>query len=113
MHEVQKHLTTTNHGYIGYAVIVNKKFWDKLPADIRTQLEAAMKEATDYANNIAQQENDQALENIRKSGKTVIYVPTDAERAEWHKALLPVHKVMEERIGKELIASVNKATAAK
>jgi C4-dicarboxylate-binding protein DctP len=111
MHEVQKHLTTTNHGYIGYAVIVNKKFWDKLPADIRTQLESAMKEATDYANNIAQQENDQALENIRKSGKTVIYVPTDAERAEWRKVLVPVHKAMEERIGKELISAVNKATA--
>ncbi|MEO0314071.1 MAG: hypothetical protein RI928_527 [Pseudomonadota bacterium] len=113
MHEVQKHLTATNHGYIGYAVIVNKKFWDKLPADIRTQLEGAMKEATDYANNIAQQENDQALENIRKSGKTVIYIPTDAERAEWRKALVPVHKAMEDRIGKELIAAVNKATAAK
>ena len=113
MHEVQKHLTVTNHGYIGYAVIVNKKFWDKLPADIRAQLEAAMKEATDYANNIAQQENDQALENIRKSGKTVIYVPTDAERAEWRKVLVPVHKAMEERIGKELITAINKATAAK
>lgn len=113
MHEVQKHLTVTNHGYIGYAVIVNKKFWDKLPADIRTELELAMKEATEYANNIAQQENDQALENIRKSGKTVIYVPTDAERAEWRKALLPVHKAMEDRIGKELIDAVNKATAAK
>jgi C4-dicarboxylate-binding protein DctP len=113
MHEVQKHLTVTNHGYIGYAVIVNKKFWDKLPADIRVQLEAAMKEATEYANNIAQQENDQALENIRKSGKTVIYVPTDAERAEWRKTLVPVHNAMEERIGKDLITAVNKATAAK
>ena len=113
MHEVQKHLTVTNHGYIGYAVIVNKKFWDKLPADIRAQLEAALKEATEYANNIAQQENDQALENIRKSGKTVIYVPTDAERAEWRKTLVPVHNAMEERIGKELIAAVNKATATK
>jgi len=113
MHEVQKHLTATNHGYIGYAVIVNKKFWDKLPADIRTELELAMKEATEYANNIAQQENDQALENIRKSGKTVIYVPTDAERSEWRKTLVPVHNAMEERIGKELIAAVNKATAAK
>jgi len=113
MHEVQKHLTVTNHGYIGYAVIVNKKFWDKLPADIRTELELAMKEATEYANNIAQQENDQALENIRKSGKTVIYLPTDAERSEWRKTLVPVHNAMEERIGKELIAAVNKATAAK
>ena len=58
MHEVQKHLTLTNHGYLGYAVIVNKKFWDGLPADVRGQLEQAMKEATVYANKIAQEEND-------------------------------------------------------
>ena len=47
MHEVQKYMTLSDHGYIGYAVIVNKKFWDGLPADIRGQLEKAMKEATD------------------------------------------------------------------
>jgi TRAP-type mannitol/chloroaromatic compound transport system substrate-binding protein len=41
MHEVQKHVTVSNHGYLGYAVIVNKKFWDGLPADIRTAAEKA------------------------------------------------------------------------
>ena len=40
MNEVQKYLTLTDHGYIGYAVIVNKKFWDGLPADIRATLES-------------------------------------------------------------------------
>ncbi len=113
MHEVQKHLTVTNHGYIGYAVIVNKKFWDALPADIRAQLEGAMKQATDYANKIAQQENEAALESIRKSGKTAVYMPTDAEKAEWRKALLPVHKTVEDRIGKELVAAAVKAVAGK
>ncbi|HNT40265.1 MAG TPA: DctP family TRAP transporter solute-binding subunit, partial [Rubrivivax sp.] len=58
MHEVQKHLSLTNHGYLGYAVITNKKFWDELPADVRAQLEQAMKEATEYANKIAKEEND-------------------------------------------------------
>ncbi len=111
MHEVQKHLTATNHGYIGYAVIVNKKFWYKLPADLRAQLETAMKEATKYADTIAQQENDQALEAVKKSGKTLVYTPTEKEKAEWRAALLPVHKTMEERIGKELINAVNKETA--
>ena len=48
MHEVQKHATLSNHGYLGYAVIVNKKFWDDLPADVRGQLEKAMAEATAY-----------------------------------------------------------------
>src|SRR5450830_704716 len=50
MHEVQKHVTVSDHGYLGYAVIVNKKFWDGLPPDIRTALEGAMKDATKYAN---------------------------------------------------------------
>src|SRR5450830_674960 len=61
VYEVQSQLTVSDHGYIGYAVIVNKKFWDNLPADIRTQLESAMKDATRYANAIAQQENEDAL----------------------------------------------------
>jgi C4-dicarboxylate-binding protein DctP len=37
MDEVQKFTTLTNHGYIGYVVVVNKKFWEGLPADIREQ----------------------------------------------------------------------------
>ena len=110
MHEVQKHLTVTNHGYIGYAVIVNKKFWDKLPADVRTQLDSAMREASKYANTIAQQENDKALEAVKKAGTTTVYVPNEKEKAAWQAALLPVQKTMEDRIGKELIAAVNKAT---
>ncbi len=112
MHEVQKHVTVTNHGYLGYAVIVNKKFWDGLPADIRAQLNTAMKSATQYANAIAQLENDTALEAVKKSGKTTVYVLTDKERAEWMKALVPVQREMEGRIGKELIQSVNKEAQA-
>src|SRR5262249_6743603 len=44
MHEVQKYLTLSHHGYTGYAVIVNKKFWDGLPTDLRTTLEGCMQE---------------------------------------------------------------------
>ena len=28
MYEVQKHATLTNHGYLGYAILTNKKFWE-------------------------------------------------------------------------------------
>jgi C4-dicarboxylate-binding protein DctP len=110
MHEVQKHAIVSNHGYLGYAVIANKKFWDGLPADVRAGLEAAMAEATKYANQIAKEENDQALEKVKASGKTQVYVPTAQEKAAWKKALVPVHKEMESRIGKETIQSVYKET---
>ena len=110
MHEVQKHLTLTNHGYLGYAVIVNKKFWEGLPADVRGQLEAAMKEATAYANKIAQEENDTALEGVKKSGKTAVYVPTKDERMAFKKAMAPVHAKMADRVGKDLLQSIYKET---
>ncbi|WP_234085840.1 TRAP transporter substrate-binding protein [Azonexus sp. R2A61] len=110
MHEVQKHLTLTEHGYLGYAVIVNKKFWDGLPADVRGQLEKAMEESTRYANQIAKVENDGALDMVKKSGKTEVHVPTTQERAAFKKVLVPVHKKMESRIGKETIDAVYKAT---
>ena len=110
MHEVQKHLSVTDHGYIGYAVITNKKFWDGLPADVRGQLEQAMKDATDQANKFAKEDNDAALESVKKSGKTQIYTPTDAERLALKKVMAKTHKEMESRVGKETIDAVYKET---
>ena len=55
---MQKHITVSYHAHLQYAVIVNSKFWNGLPADIRGQLDKAMAEATDYTNSIAQKEND-------------------------------------------------------
>ncbi len=106
MHEVQKHLALTDHGYLGYAVIVNTKFWEGLPADIRKQLEDAMEQSTRYANQIAKVENDSALEAVKKSGKTAVYAPTKEERLAFKNALVPVHQKMEGRIGKEVIQAV-------
>ena len=113
MHEVQKYLALTDHGYLGYAVIVNKKFWDGLPADIRTTLEGAMKDATKYANDIAKKENDDALEAVKKSGRTQIITLTPEEKAAMKKALIAVHKENESRVGKETIAEVYRETGFK
>ncbi len=110
MYEVQKHLSLTDHGYLGYAVITNKKFWDGLPADVQSQLDQAMKESTEFANKIAKEENDRALEGVRQAGKTEIYTPTPAERMALKKAMLKVHKEMESRIGKETIEAIYKET---
>src|ERR1700681_4497353 len=113
MHEVQKFLALTEHGYLGYAVIVQKKFWDGLPPDVRTALEGAMKDSTKYANDIAKKENDDAIEAVRKSGKTEIITLTPEQKAAMKKALISVHKENESRVGKETIAEVYKETGFK
>jgi C4-dicarboxylate-binding protein DctP len=110
MHEVQKYVTVSNHGYLGYAVIVNKKFWEGLPADVRTTLEGAMKDATKFANDEAKKDNDASLEAVRKSGKSQISVLTEDERKAWKKALVKVHQEQADRVGKDLIQSIYKET---
>ena len=103
MHEVQKYITETNHGYIGYVVIVNKKFWDGLPADIRDQLTKAMKEATDFSNAQSQKENDDALAEIKKTGKSEIVTLTPEQDAAMRKSLEPVYQDVAKRVGQPLI----------
>jgi len=112
MFEVQKYAILSDHGYLGYAVIVNKKFWEKLPADIRAGLEKAMTEATDYGNQIAKKDNDDALAAMRAAGKTEFYQPTPAEHDALCKAMSPVYEEMADRVGKDLIAAIQKEVAA-
>jgi len=113
MHEVQKYVTLSDHGYLGYAVIVNKKFWDGLPADIRTTLEGAMAESTKYANDIAKKKNDDDMAAVKASGKSEIITLTPQERAEWKQALIKVHDEQADRIGADLIKEVYEATGFK
>src|SRR5437899_1786983 len=112
MHEVQKYATVTNHGYIGYVVVVNKKFWDGLPADLRAGCEKAMKEATAFGNGQSAKENDDALEAIKKSGKTEIIALTPEQDAAMRKAMEPVYKDVASRVGQPLIDEFLKETGA-
>ena len=68
-----------------------------------------MKDATTYANAIASTENATSLDKIKASGKVTVYTLTQAETNEWKKALMPVHKEMESRVGKDTVAAVYKA----
>jgi C4-dicarboxylate-binding protein DctP len=102
-HEVQKHITVSNHAHLQYAVIVNSKFWNGLPADIRTQLQKAMDEATDYTNSIAEKDNEDSLAEIKKSGKTTLHTLTPEQRAAWTKAMAPTYKWAKGRVGQEVL----------
>jgi len=101
--EVQKDITVSYHAHLQYAVIVNSKFWSGLPADVRGQLEKAMSEATDYTNSIAVKENEDALADIKKSGKTTLHYLTDDQRKAWQTAMQPTYKWAKGRVGQEVL----------
>jgi C4-dicarboxylate-binding protein DctP len=110
MHEVQKYITNSNHGYIGYVVVTNKKFWDGIPADTRALLDKAMKEATAYGNGQSAKENEEALADIKKSGKSEIIALTPEQDAAMRKALEPVYHDVAKRVGQPLIDEFLKET---
>ena len=109
-HEVQKFATLSDHGYIGYAVIVNKKFWDGLPGPMREALSKAMVEATAYANDSAQKDNDDALAEMRRSGRIQFIELTPEQKAAWRRALEPVQAEMTGRVGKDTIEEFRRET---
>jgi len=108
--DVQKFVTISNHNHLSYAVIVNKEFWNGLPADVRDTLEKAMKESTDYVNTIAKSENEDAMAKIKANGKTTVIELTDEQKSQWIKAVAPVYADMAARVGQETIDAVSKAT---
>ena len=108
--DVQKYLMVSNHNHLSYAVIVNKAFWEGLPADVREALNKAMAESTDYVNRIAKSENAAAMEKIKANGKTQVIELTAEEKAAWVKAVAPVYADMAARVGQDTIDAVTKAT---
>jgi len=109
-YEVQKHLTVSYHGRLTYALVTNKKFWDQLPADVREPLTRAVKESTDFFNTTAEKDNADALEKIKASGKIEFHNLTDEQKRAWVAKLMPVHKEMQSRFGKDFIDKIYKAS---
>ncbi|WP_331775495.1 TRAP transporter substrate-binding protein [Sulfurospirillum sp. 1612] len=106
-YEVQTSLTLTQHGYLGYLVVMSKKFWNKLPADLKPKIIQAMNEATIYERKEAQALEDSFLKKIegyaKKTGKLKVYTLTPEQRAAWVKALEVIYPKFYGTIGKDLI----------
>lgn len=107
--EVQSYLTISNHAYIGSALVVNRRFWERLPRDIRAALAGAAREATIFANEAAEKEENEALSALRARGHIQIIVLTASERRRWKQALMPVHRESEDRISAETLAAIYSA----
>ena len=104
MHTVQKYITESDHGYIGYVAAINSDFFDLLPADLQEILIAAVDEASAYNRDIAVQLQDDAKQAILDAGTTEIITLTDAERQTWIDAVVPsVWEQYKDILGAEIV----------
>jgi C4-dicarboxylate-binding protein DctP len=106
MNEVQTDLSLTNHGYLGYAVITNQRFWKALTESDRQLLQQAMDEALRYGNTVTAAQEDKALASVRAAGNTRIHVLDESQREALQAAMQPVYQKARAQIGGGLIDSV-------
>ncbi|KRF39784.1 DctP family TRAP transporter solute-binding subunit [Paenibacillus sp. Soil787] len=106
LYQVQKYLTISNHAYLGYSVLVNKIFWEKLSAEQQKTINEAMQETTIWANQNAVEINRKQWNELQKIGQMDVHLLTKEERDEWQQALEPVYEEARSYISKELMDAV-------
>jgi C4-dicarboxylate-binding protein DctP len=99
MHEVQTDLSMTEHGYLGYAVVTNQRFWQSLSPTDRELINQALQDALAFGNQIADTQNDQALQALGQAGTTHIHRPSAAQLKRLRGAVQPVQAQLVGRIG--------------
>ncbi len=108
-YEVQKYMTLSNHGYLGYLVVMSKKFYDSLPKELQEAVKQAMKEATakerEYAAQLDKEQLDKIKEYAQKTKKLEIFNLNDEQKAAWKKAMSTIYPEFydDKVIGKDLI----------
>jgi len=111
MHHVQSDLSLTNHGYLGYAVVTNQRFWAHLQTEDRTLINQALQEALDYARQVADAQNATALAALRQSNTTRIHNLSNGQRARLQQAVQAVHQALAKRIGADWFQALQDALA--
>ncbi len=108
--EVQTDLTLSNHGYLGYLVIMSESFWKKFPKDLKPMVLQAMKEATEYERKEAALDDDDMLAKIneyaKSTGNLKVHTLTAEQKAAWQKAMEAIYPQFYKTIGEDLIKKV-------
>lgn len=103
---VQRALTLTDHGYLGYAVVANPRFWASLDDGDRTLLQRALNQALAEGNARAAALNAQALITLRQTPGLQVHRLSASQRAALRQAVQPVHADFARRVGTSLLRDV-------
>jgi len=87
--EVQKYLTLTRHTYNPQAVLISKKFWDRLSDAEKKIIRDAMNETTPYQRQVSRATDEASIDTLKKAGMQVTEV-APAELARMREAVKPV-----------------------
>ena len=105
---VQKYLTISNHGYLGYLVVMSKEFYNLLPADLQKDVKQAIKETTEKERIYAGDFEIIQLSKIKHAGTIEITELNKEQVNQWREAVKDIYKQFydKNKIGRILIQDV-------
>lgn len=113
LHLLCPNFLEVNHNYLGYMVITSKEFWDKLPDDIRSELNSILDEVTEEVNRLALEKAKADKNVIIQNNNVHVVTLNEDERQIWKNAMLPIWKDFEKEIGTHIIEAATASKAQK
>ena len=108
--EVQKYATDTGHVYSPFVLLISKKFWDKLPDDLKAVVQDAADQSKVHNRALNRKMNAEYLEKLKEKMEIVILTPE--QKAAFQKACRPIYEQFGKDIGEDLIKEVQELSAA-
>ncbi|MED0657310.1 DctP family TRAP transporter solute-binding subunit [Anoxybacillus ayderensis] len=105
-YEVQPYMTISNHGYLGYVVLMNESFWNNLTQNQQQIIIEALNETTDWMKTHAKIINEKQLNEIIHSKRMNIHWLTDKQKKEWLNHLQPLYDRTRPQVGEQLMKEV-------
>jgi len=108
LYKLQDYLTISNHGYLGYLLLMNKEFWNELPENVKQIIIDSLEEVNEWERKIAYEVNEEKLKELEGCKCINIYHLSAKERQAWEEFYLPVYDYYIERFGPTYIHSLPK-----
>ncbi|MFS0656933.1 TRAP transporter substrate-binding protein [Bacillus sp. 179-C3.3 HS] len=110
-YHIQDYMTISNHGYLGYVVLMDQSFFDRQTPETKRILLEAMEETTAWNEKHAEQMNEDQLEEIKHQSSIAIHELTQADRQQWVAALEPIYDEAEKTISATLMKQIRELRA--
>lgn len=108
-YKFQPYITISNHGYLGYAVMMNQAFWDHLPKDIQQKITEAMAEATQWNLQESKAQNERELQQLKRREDVFLYRLSEEEKRKWEQKFAPLYEEFAKRFGARLLDEIRES----
>ena len=91
LYSLQKFLTISNHGYLGYFLLFNHDFWNSLSEENRQLLTETLQEVQQWEWQLTKKMDHQKLQDIKQCDCLQLHYLSKEDKSEWEKKLQPVY----------------------